>query len=884
MQTLKLQTLIAATLALATVARGADFIWIEGENPQSHSTTRHGWYDSVQKQNLSAGDWLPNFASGSPATAKYTFEIAESGTYNFWVRANSVANPKLSYSLDDSPFTQIDMSAAVENINIASDGKPDLRFISWINAGELRLSPGSHTITFNFHSPNNNHGGLDCFVLSRKPFMPRGTLKPGQRTNKANPGFFAWEPDIDPFTDDALIDLSYLNEEIAGRNGRVRAAGNDFVLANGKPVKFWAANIGGLIHRLDHQSHIYLAKHLAKRGVNLVRVHGGIFSRTDPAVNMEHLDDLHHFVFALKQQGIYTKISFYFPAWFRLDDWHKQGDKWPFMLLFFDPDMQRIYFNWADKLLRTPNPYTKMPLGKDPAVAILEIQNEDSHFFWTFGEKSAPPKRWQTLKGQYANWLVEKYGSLDKTYEAWGTEPIEADDPQNKRIQLLGAWNMTAEGIKTALKNRKRISDQVQFLTLNMRSFYKEAIERFADYGYSGLVSCGNWRTADASILDPLEQYCYTAGDVIDHHGYFDHGHEGQAANYSVRPGHTFTSQSALNLDKANPIPYIEVDGHPNIISEIGWPTPNMYRAEWPFLTAAYGSLNGLDGICHFALGSADWDKSLGKFPMSTPAVLGSFFATALVYRNEYVQEAPPVIKENLDVENLFDLAGSPLFVQAALDQFRAEQVPSGDSGPIGEAIDPATFYAGRVVRSFESDPADSKTADLTRSINHSKKAILSVTKQLYLDYGSAMAAMNTPKAQGAAGFLKKRGTIKLSNVDISMQNDYGTVVVVSLDDKPLADSKKILIQCMTIEQLYGWQTSAEDNFSGKIENLGSAPWSVEKIDASVTLRLKGTPPKRAVACDENAYPTDKKTEMTATRSGTIIQINDSSPYTVILR
>ena len=94
---------------------------------------------------------------------------------------------------------------------------------------------------------------------------------------------------------------------------------------------------------------------------------------------------------------------------------------------------------------------------------------------------------------------------------------------------------------------------------------------------------------------------------MIDHHGYFDHNHKGDSASWSVRPGQTFQSQSALHLRQANPLPYVETAGYPHITSEIGWPLPNMYRAEAAFLTATYGSLQGLDGIIHFAVGSPAW-------------------------------------------------------------------------------------------------------------------------------------------------------------------------------------------------------------------------------------------------------------------------------------
>jgi len=881
----RIRLFIAIILALTAISQANDFVWIEGENADTHNMRRHGWYDSVKKDNLSNNEWLSHFATGSPPVAQYDFTIAQAGSYYFWIRANSVAGPKLSYKLDTGPWTEVNSKTAVENINIASDGKPDMRFISWINAGRVNLAKGPHRIAFKFHSSNNNHGALDCFVFSAKPFMPRGALKPGQRTGKADPGYFAWEPEIDQFTSDALIDLSSLNEDVAGSQGHVKANANGFTLANGRPVKFWAANVGGLIHQLDHDSHIHLAKHLAKHGVNLVRIHGGIYSSSGPAVDMKKLDDLHHFVSALKNEGIYAKISFYFPAWFRLDPWHKEGNRWTFMLLFFDPDMQKIYFNWAKVLLTTQNPYTGLPLGKETAVAMLEVQNEDSHFFWTFDKKNAPPQRWETLKKLYGTWLHKKYGSLDKAISAWAAPRNPADNPDQGKIELLSAWNMTADGLKNAPANRKRVIDQVRFLTENMRGFYEKTISYFrTQCGYAGLTSCGNWRTADPATLGPLERYCYTAGDVIDHHGYFDYNHKGEAAGYSVRPDHTFTSQSALSLRQANPIPYVEIEGHPNIISEIGWPMPNMYRAEWPFLTAAYGSLNGLDAICHFSLGSADWDKAISKFPMSNPVVLGSFFAASLIYRNGYVAEGAAIVEENLNVDDLFALKGSGVFVRPALDQLRAEQIPSKQTGPIKQAIDPMSFYIGRVTRSFGDKSEDSMVADISKFIDHENKTITSTTGQLKLNYAAQVATINTPKAQGAAGMLNAKGAISLDNVDIKMTNDYGTVLVVALDDKPLDVSEKILIQCMTIDRLYAWQTSQPDGMAGTIRSVGSAPWGVEKIKASVTLRLKGQKPTKIIVCDENGYPKNEKTTISPTANSFKIKINETATYTVILR
>ena len=116
------------------------------------------------------------------------------------------------------------------------------------------------------------------------------------------------------------------------------------------------------------------------------------------------------------------------------------------------------------------------------------------------------------------------------------------------------------------------------------------------------------------------------------------------------------------------------------------------------------------------------------------------------------------------------------------------------------------------------------------------------------------------------------------------MTNDYGTILVVALDDKPLDTSEKILIQCMTIDRLYAWQTSQPDGMAGTIRSVGSAPWGVERIKASVTLRLKGQKPAQIIVCDENGYPTNEKTTISPTANRLKIKISETAAYTVILR
>jgi hypothetical protein len=174
--------------------------------------------------------------------------------------------------------------------------------------------------------------------------------------------------------------------------------------------------------------------------------------------------------------------------------------------------------------------------------------------------------------------------------------------------------------------------------------------------------------------------------------------------------------------------------------------------------------------------------------------------------------------------------------------------------------------------------------ADIRSCVDSEHKAITSITDELRLEYGDQVAIINAPKAQGAAGFLGRKGRICLNHVDIQMANEYGTVLVVALDNQPLSTSRKMLIQCMTVDQLYGWEASESGGMGGTIRDVGSAPWGIQKIDAKVTLRLPGGRPREIIACDENGYATDGQTPTSGSPDALTLHIDEVTPYTVVLR
>ena len=850
-------------------------IWIEGENATAKEVVPHPfWYDQVKKEQLSGGAWLSNWSDTNVGKAAYSFKVTAPGHYHFWLRANPVQT-KLSYKLDEGAnFTPIDLAHGAEDtVNVAGDGKPDLRFLAWKNVGDLDLAPGNHIIRFRMTSDNNHHGAIDCFTLTTLNFAPNGTDKPGAATAvNALGATWAFNPATDTFSPDAVFDLRSLNEKTAGESGFVKTTpdGSDFALGSGKPARFWA--VTEYIQRqpgdAGAKALAHKARWLAKRGVNMVRFHGQISPKDgDPITkpNRDEIDGCWRLVAAMKKEGIYTTISPYWAFGFggKLPaSWRVPGDadQSPAALLFWDKTLQSGYKTWARVLFGEKNPYTGIRLADDPAVALIQIQNEDSMLFWTM--QSIKGQQLKTLTGLFGTWLTRKYGSLDKANSSWGGENPGAgdfqgnfgDDFQNGQAGIYILWNLTQPqaGYKS-----KRLADQLAFYADTMRTFNRDMADFYhKELGCKQLVNAGNWKTADPLRLEDAERYSYAVNDVIGVNRYYGGIHNGPRSGWAFDPGDTFTNATVLRDPRALPINLKQVIGHPFIVSESQWVPPTLYQSEGPFLTAAYQSLTGVDAFYWFCDGDVpEWQEPMGKWNIATPMQLGQFPAAALMYRRGYIQKGKPVVVEERSLADLWQRKTPVATEDQGFDPNRDAGQTSRKAGASG-ASDPLAFLVGPVEVRYGAAGgagngvgAGSLVSDLAPYIDHDKKTIRSVTGELAWNYGAGLCTLNAPKAQGATGFLKGAGPIQLGDVAIQSGSDYATITVVALDNQPLATTKKALVQIGTVARPTGWQdreaTITSDDgktttMGLKIVKVGGSPWQIAQANGTLTIKNAG--------------------------------------------
>lgn len=863
--------LLAGVLPDLGLPASAAWIWVEGENPSANRMNRHPWwYDQVEKGALSVGDFISNFSEEKAGEAEYTFNAPAGGDYELWLHANPVKS-KLSFSLNGGPEREAKFEGNTrEEQNIAADDKPDLRFVAWVHAGKVALKAGANTLRFRMTSELQNHGLLDCFVLSREPFLPRGLLKPDQmaddlkRAAHEAADWFAFEPGPDDFRASPL-DLRFLNEKFAGEQGFIAAKDGQFIhSANGQPVRFWAVN--GPPHGIADPAELRrVARLLAKRGVNLVRVHGGLFDadgRTDPK-KIQHAIAVAE---AMKGEGIYTLFSIYFPLWFKPKPDSPllagyDGNQHPFAALLFNSAFQQQYRQWWEALLLTPSATTGKRLVDEPAVFALEMQNEDSFFFWTFDEKNVPDPQLRILEKLFADWLVKQHGSLDAAAAKWGGFKLKRDAPAEGRIAFRPLWNIFNE--KTA-----RDQDTAAFLLELQTQFYADTAAFLRKLGFKGLVTASNWSTASPEVFGPLEKLSYTTGDFIDRHGYFGCDHKGDNAAWSIRNGHTYADRSALRFDPeqpgkprqfVHPVMDPHYDDLPSMISETTFTRPNRFRSEAPLYYAAYGALQDSDAIVHFAFDGAGWQVKpqfwMQPWTLMSPAMIGQFPAAALLYRQGLLAPGRVLAEVALNKADLRALKGTPLPQDASLDELRLKDVPQGGEVRPGQRLDPLLHYAGRARVKFTDQPGRVRVEDLRPLIDHAKQTVSSSTGELRLDYGAGVLRLNAPRAQGVSGALKAAGPVDLADLSIASDLELGHIIAVPLDGLPLATSKRILLQVMSEEKNAGWATEPTEPGRRKIVNIGRDPWMVRHLQGTVRFKRPDAAQLKATPLDFNGYP-----------------------------
>jgi len=207
---------------------------------------------------------------------------------------------------------------------------------------------------------------------------------------------------------------------------------------DGKRLKIWGVNLCFGACFPERQDAETIARRLAAVGVNSVRFHHmdsqpwprGILERNDRTKLVpEALERLDRFLDRLAGQGIRANLNLHVGrSASRALGLPDPGTKYDKIVGIFTPALIEAQKQYARDLLTHVNPHRGLRYADDPAVAFVEVTNEDSLFMWSAARdlRALPEYYAGILRERFNAWLKARYGSTEALRRAWaeGAEPL----------------------------------------------------------------------------------------------------------------------------------------------------------------------------------------------------------------------------------------------------------------------------------------------------------------------------------------------------------------------------------------------------------------------------------------------------------------------------
>jgi hypothetical protein len=638
-------------------------------------------------------------------------------------------------------------------------------------------------------------------------------------------------------------DLSFLHDAPAGKDGYIRIQAGHLAKPDGQRIRFWGVHLTdwspGSVELPPKEDIPMWAATLARFGVNIVRLHfldlaaprGIIDSTKDDSrsFDAQQLDRLDFLVSELKKRGIYMDLNLNVGRSYKAGDGVAGFDQiqWGKGLALFDTRLIELEKEYAKQLLTHVNPYTKTEYRNEPAIALMEILNENALYL---GFTSRVPFYEEELTKLYNGWLCKNLTpeQLQKVRQAAGVE----GDALVPRLK----------GNEPATAPKERYTAEMAFFTDAENRFYqdmsgylrktlgvRQPIIGTADHSHT---------SAPYSMLESLSKL-----DILDGHIYWN-GNQPMVND----PLHSTVVQLSRTA----------FAGKPYTVSETNHPFPNEWASEGIPTIAAYAGFQDWDMVIMYTFEpkrAADWKSYVGDpFDISLDPVRMTAMATgALMFLRGDVSRARQTVERTYSKEEVVENRLLP----------RTEQPYFTPGFPLALPLE-----HGVRIKSLDGPPTQNPTLP-------EENPILSDTKELAW-YTSAektgLISVETDRTQALIGFIKANHKV-LKNLSAEITNNFATIVLASMDDKPLARSDKMLLT--TGSRVANTGQKWNDTRT-RLTNQGGSPSLIEPVTGAVTLRsIEGATKVTAAALDGAGNAMGDEIQAVKTADGWKLPIGD---------
>ena len=620
-------------------------------------------------------------------------------------------------------------------------------------------------------------------------------------------------------------DVSFLLDAPAGKAGFIRVQDGHFVKPDGRRIRFWGVHFTdwsrGSVEIPPKEDMPMWAATLARYGINMVRLHfldlpsprGIIDATRDDSCGFDakQLDRLDFEIAELKKRGIYVDLNLNVGRSYKAGDGVRDFDKiqWGKGLTLVDPRLIELQKEYARHLLTHVNPYTKTEYRNEPAIAIVEILNENAFYM---GYRAPTPYYEDELSGIYNTWLAK-----NRTPEQLKQLREQAGVAEGAPIPRL-------KGQEANAAPKERYETEMAFYMDVENQFYQDMSGYLKkDLGVKVPIT----GTADHSHTS--SPYTMLASlsklDIVDGHVYWQH--PGSPPPVNTPMVNDPMNSTIVQLSRT------AFAGKPYTVSETNHPFPNDWASEGIPLLAAYGALQDWDAIIMYTFEpklTPDWKPYVGDpFDISLDPVRMTEMATgALMFLRGDVKAARETVSRTYSKEQVLEsrklprteapyyTPGFPL----TLPLQHAVRIQSLDGPPTAKLAAP------------ESGPIVSDTKELSWYTSAEKSGLVTV---------------ETERTQALIGFVKANSKA-LRNLSADISNNFASIVLASMDSQPLAQSAKMLL---TAGSRVSNTNLKWNDAHTRTSNQGESPSLIEPVSGTVVLRgLEKAATVSAVALD----------------------------------
>lgn len=659
------------------------------------------------------------------------------------------------------------------------------------------------------------------------------------------------------------IDASHWLDAPAGASGFVKAEDGHFAI-NGKRIRFWGTNVAfGGAFPTKEEAPLVAAK-LARFGINIVRIHSadiidGRPSLIDRSVkdtqhlSADHLDRLDFFINELAKRGVYTNINLHVNRTFTAEDGVSAADQLPMFsknITLFDRCMIDLQKKYATDVLTHVNPYRKLSYAQDPAVAFVEVTNENSFFYGWYSKKldSLPAPYAKQLDAKFNEWLSKHYQSTEQLVAAWKQQL-----PATERLE---DGTVSRPAYKDPSRSDACYHDYLEFLWELERDYFREMRDHLKKEIKVAMPVTGTMYFTMAGGMIQSDTM-----DFVDMHAYWQH------PEFSTEWKGKWTIKNTPMIDQPerNTLSWLgaaRVEGKPFTVSEYNAPWPNFYDAEAIPLIAAYGARQNWDAIYLFNYnGNGEFrrDKVYSFFDIDGhPVKTAQMIAGAALFTRGDVppaeQTATATISRDTALQSAIHFGWNK--GEEALDALMESPLPTNTVDRAwGLHFQPETRTP---LSDFVIPPSQPSVTPFV--------------------WRQGSATIDTPRSKMLAGHATKEPT-QLGSVTIQLHEapgDFGVITMQSMDDAPsIESSRQILIIAAGRTQNTAMKWS-DDNTSA-YDGMGTAPVLTQGLGATITINAKD--PMTGYALDAAGM---EKTPLPISRSDGSLTIELKRDYETI--